>query len=244
MAQDHDRFARLAVGHVLGGLPAADAAAFRSHVLTCRGCRARVAELRDLAVDLEAAEREERARVALRTAAPAQVQDPDPDPPGARITVRHVTVAVVLVIVFSLATAFWNLHLRITAESYASALDAQQEVLAGLASGVPIDAEFAEGVRGLLATDGEQVHASLSGLPILEEDERYVAWLADDGASGPDGGAEARLIAGPSGVADGTLVLTLQTEGAQRLLLTREHAASVASPSDDVLVSARLRAGG
>ena len=59
----HQRYERMAVGHVLGGLDEVDAAAFRAHLVGCRDCRKRVNELRDIASDLATAAREERAAV-------------------------------------------------------------------------------------------------------------------------------------------------------------------------------------
>ena len=57
---EHDRYERMAVGHVLGGLDEVDAAAFRAHLLECADCRKRVNELRGIASDLARTEREER----------------------------------------------------------------------------------------------------------------------------------------------------------------------------------------
>jgi anti-sigma factor RsiW len=67
MADEHRRFEHLAVGHVLGGLDPVDAAEFRVHLTGCRDCRRRVAELRAIATDMAAAEREERAASRLQT---------------------------------------------------------------------------------------------------------------------------------------------------------------------------------
>ena len=68
---EHRRYEEMAVAHVLGGLTPAQGRTFRSHLLECADCRARVGELRAIAHELAGVERdEERERAALRRRGP------------------------------------------------------------------------------------------------------------------------------------------------------------------------------
>ena len=238
MSDQHEQYEQLAVGHVLGGLSVSDAANFRSHLLGCRNCRSRVAELRGIEAELADAEREERSREQVRTELPRRAEDqPAPQPPQSRITVRHVTVAAILVVALAGAMAFWNFHLRTVAASYLAAAESQAETLEGLAAGVPLELELAGDVTAAATTDGERVHLALEGIADLSEGEYLVAWLmepADEQAP------QARPLAGP-GQPDGEVVAaSLDTDGAQRLVVSRETDRSVERPTGPTVVEARL----
>lgn len=238
MTDEHDRYAQLAVGHVLGGLNAPDAAEFRSHLLSCRGCRARVAELRGIAADLAAAERDERARLPLRTATREQPSSGPVEVSEPRITVRHVTIAVIVVVLFAGAVAFWNLHLRTVSAGYAAVVEAQGEVLQGLASGVPVDTELETGVTGAVTTDGDDVWVTLAGVE-ASDDERIVAWLF---STATDADPHAQVLRAGGGDSDGPLAVGLATRGAEQLMVTREPAGELAAPGDDRILTAQIRA--
>jgi hypothetical protein len=247
MADEHERYEQLAVGHVLGGLVADEDADFRGHLLGCRDCRTRVAELRGIAADLAAAERDERARSRLRIEAPRRVvnedegdeRDQHADGPSLtqRITVRHVTIAVVVVLAFAGAMAFWNLHLRTAAATYAAMADQQAEVLGQLASGQALEAELAPGLVGQVVTDGTRVAFNVSGLQPLAVGERLVAWLID----GPEGAPLPVLLVRGTQVDDGALAAVFDTQGAEVLVLTRERGDPGMQPSGDELLRAPLR---
>jgi hypothetical protein len=113
-ADGHRYFEGLAVAHVLGGLDDSEGRVFRSHLLECGTCRARVGELRAIAHDLADVERDER-RVRAAQAIDTKRREaeeetdepvePEPSPRSSRIT---VVVGLVLIIGLSL----WNFTLR------------------------------------------------------------------------------------------------------------------------------------
>jgi hypothetical protein len=245
MTDEHERYEQLAVGHVLGGLVAGEAADFRDHLLACRDCRSRVAELRGIAADLAAAERDERTRSRLRTEAPRRVEQglpPDTAEPGAhgRVTVRHVTVGVVVVVFFAAAMAFWNLHLRTLAATYAMVAEQRGEILREVADGRAVDADFAAGIGGQVVAEGEVVALNLSGIPTLAVGERLVVWLLD----GPEGAWVPALLVRSGQIDDGSLTAILDDRDAEVLVLTRERDAPGLAPSGDELVRASLRGAG
>lgn len=185
MADDHLRYERLAVGHVVGGLDEVDAARFRSHLVSCRDCRTRVAELRGIASDLVATEREERAGRRGRTEVAERVEEEAP--PQARDDVpvrawpwRVVVVGLLpLVVLGVLAWAVWiraeNNLLQATAGSQAVALSV-------FAEGQVLDATFAQGVTGIVAVAGQEVAVSVGNLPTPDPDEGIgVHLLGEDG---------------------------------------------------------------
>jgi anti-sigma-K factor RskA len=241
MTGEHERYEQLAVGHVLGGLDAADAAEFRSHLLGCRDCRLRVAELRDIAADLAAAERDERVQAQVRTEVARQVVGDGEElaaPPAHRIGVRHVTVAAVVVVVFAAAMAFWNLHLRTASNTYASVAEYRGDTLRELATGVPVPAELADGVQGLIVVDGDQVAFTLDGLRSLADEERLVVWLTgtEDGEDIPALRIPARQLGA------GVLAGHLDDRGASEVVVTLQRGARTEEPSGEVVARADLQA--
>lgn len=218
MDDEHGRYAALAVGHVLGGLGASEAADFRAHLGTCTLCRSRVAELRGIASDLTAAERDERARARVATAAPRRLADDDTVPSGGvRPGIRTVSVAVVVVSVLALGLAFWNLHLRTALAGYAAVAAEQSDTLAGLADGVRLDPTFSAGVRGLVVTDGDRVTLAVAGLTPLDGGEWLVAWFTDG-----DDVLRSRTLAGAGGLDEGQVAVRLNVMDAVHLAVTRE----------------------
>ncbi|MFA9445489.1 zf-HC2 domain-containing protein [Egicoccus sp. AB-alg6-2] len=237
MRGEHERFEQLAVGHVLGGLDAGESAEFRSHLLGCRDCRLRVAELRDLAADLAAAERDERARAQVQTEV-ARRDDGDDEAPasGGRVGVRHVTAAAVVVILVAGAMAFWNLHLRTAAAGYADAAGYRGETLRELSAGIPVATDTAEGVAALVVVDDTEVAFTVSNLPAMAEGERIEVWLL---------GAAAPARAGPPvparAIVDGAIAGHVEIDGADVLLLTRERGPLRDTPGGSDLLRADLR---
>ncbi|GGI05021.1 anti-sigma factor domain-containing protein [Egicoccus halophilus] len=239
MRGEHERYEELAVGHVLGGLDAGDAADFRSHLLGCRDCRLRVAELRDLAADLAAAEREERARAKVRTEVVRRddVEDPEPAAATSRIGIRHVTVATIAVLLLAGAMGFWNLHLRTAAAAYAQAATYRGETLRLLAGGVSVPVDVAEDVTALVIVDGERVAFTVRDLPSLAEGERLEVWLID---------GDEVVRAGPpvteADLDDGALAGHVDDADAATLVVSRETGPYVGRPAGPELVRARLLA--
>jgi hypothetical protein len=233
----HVRYEELAVGHVLGGLVAADAADFRAHLLGCRECRLRVAELREIAADLVVAEREERADARVRTeVAQAGTEDGahvEADPRGPALSSRHVGIgAVVLVLVLG-TLAFWNLHLRTQVATVGAVAERQEDTLTVVADGVPVATEFADTTRGVVAVDGDRVGFTLSALPPLADGERLVVWLLDT-----EDGDVAVLLAGEG---EGQLSGTVEDRDASTLVVTAQPVREDdAAPSGRELVRADL----
>lgn len=236
MGSQHERYEKLAVGHVLGGLDAAESSDFRSHLLSCRDCRLRVAELRDLAADLAAAERDERARARVRTEV-ARRDAPDDDGPAAapRIGIRHVTLAVLVVMVLAVAMGFWNLHLRTAAAGYEQAATYRGDTLRLLASGRVVDAVVAEGAVARVVVGGEEVAFTVTNLPDLAEGERLEVWLVGD-----DGPIRALDPVPARHVSAGDVAGHLARQGAHELLITRERGDLRDAPGSQVLVRAGL----
>lgn len=234
MKEEHGNFERLVVGHVLGDLPDPDASRFRSHLLGCRDCRSRVAELRGIAADLADAERDELARARVRTETPRRVDRRDEvgRAGGQRISVRHVTVAAVVVVLLAAAMGFWNLHLRATAAVYLAVAEDRGDTLEALAAGEPLELALASGLRGVATADGERVALSLTGIQTLPEDEVLIAWFL----GGSDGSVPVPL-AHTEQIDDGTLAVTVEDPGGRELVITRES-----DPGDEPGGSTLLRA--
>jgi anti-sigma factor RsiW len=219
----HERYEELAVGHVLGGLDAAEAADFRSHLLGCRDCRLRVAELRDIAADLAAAEREERSEARVRTEVARRTAESDaPSPPPQRgISSRLFGVGIVLAVLVFGALAFWNLHLRTQVAALGVLAERQDAALTELASGVSVAVDAVAPTSGLVIVDDEQVAFSFVELPPLAGSERYVVWLV-----GADDGDEPVLIGRPD---DRAVAGAVDRAGADELLVTVEDGPAGAS---------------
>ena len=177
----------MAVGHVLGGLDQVDAAAFRAHLLNCPDCRRRVNELRDIASDLAATEREER-RAALRAAVDVEQRTEQDTPEATEVApVRQWpwgVVVIALVPLLVLGTLAWAVWQRAQTDLAAAVAASQEQVLEVLATGEALDWTTVGSTRGNVAVDGETVAVNLAGLPELRPNEGLVVWLLDEqGAS-------------------------------------------------------------
>lgn len=103
--------------------------------------------------------------------------------PGPRISVRHVTFAVVVVMVLAGAMGFWKLDLRTAAAGYAQAAVYRGETLRILADGARRTVEAADEVAARVVVDGENLAFTARGLPVLAAGERLEVWLTT--AEGP-----------------------------------------------------------
>jgi hypothetical protein len=130
---EHRSFEDYAVRHVMGSLDEAESSTFRSHLLDCAECRARVGELRSIASDLVEVERSERRERAARLVETKEREsEPDEDdgllyepPRGTRVL---AIAGVVLIVLLSI----WNFVLRgqnASLESFASALQDSAETI-------------------------------------------------------------------------------------------------------------------
>lgn len=233
----HERYEELAVGHVLGGLTAPDAAAFRAHLVGCRDCRLRVAELRDIAADLVAAEREERAQAQVRTEVAERTIEDEPPPVPPRLSSRTLALGLVLAVVVLGVLAFWNLHLRTQVEATTLLVDRQETALAELAAGVTVAVEVVDPASGLVVTDDEQVAFSFVDLPALTGSERYVVWL-----TGVDGDEDGPVLVARPG--DRRVAGAVDQRGADELRITVEDGPTTADAATGRQVaSADLTAG-
>lgn len=176
MGDAHQRFEQLAVDHVLGGLSDADASTFRAHLVACRDCRRRVAELRDIAAGLEATEREERLHAEL-----AAVLD------GAqrRSWTLHVPLWVragaAVVVLAVIGLGFWTYHLRRVVGEYSETVAAQEAVLEVIAGGEPLPTEAADELSIVAAQRDGLVAVMVGDLPRLPSDRLVLLWLVSDG---------------------------------------------------------------
>lgn len=181
----HDRYERMAVGHVLGGLDEVDRAAFRAHLLECADCRRRVNELRDIASDLARTEREERRAASIGTVdVETETRTDDERPQAADVAPMRQwpwgIVVIGLVPLLVLGTLAWAVWQRAQTDLTAAVAESQQQVLDVLATGEPVPFETVEDVQGVIATDGERIGVNLAGLSDLRPDEALVVWLLDE----------------------------------------------------------------
>lgn len=158
----------MAVAHVVGGLSLDEGRVFRSHLLECTACRARVGELRAIAHDLADVERDERrVRAAKRTETKAREGDEseEPAPPANRLRGR-VTVLIAAALTVLMALSAWNFLLR-------SRLQEAQERAASLRRAVPVlddgqewrvTSTSTQGIEGRVATLDQQMVVMVSGL--------------------------------------------------------------------------------
>lgn len=243
MGEDpHARFDRLAVGHVVGGLDPVDAAAFRSHLLSCRECRLRVAELRDIASDMAAAERDERASARLKTEV-ARREAPTREPPRVELAGWRSwpwrTVGLALVPVVLVGLLVWNLLLRDQRAQLSSVAERQQDVIRVVADGQLAQTGIEPGVDGVVYATDDRVALDLAGLEDeIGSSDLAVVWLLDaDGAVVSREGTYT-----PAGLVDGRLVLTVPRRGADAVQVTVEET-TVDAPTGLQLVDAQLPAG-
>ena len=236
--RDHDeRWDELALGHVLGGLPDADAGVFRGHLVGCTQCRARVAELRSMASDLAAAEREERATQRIRTqtaAAPRrETEADDPDDAGLR---RRALVAGAVIAMVLLVLSLWTAHLRDQNAELRGIGEAHARTLTALGAGTSVPARTSQSVTGVVAVDGDVVAWSLAGLPVPDVDERLVVWVERDGVF------DAAVVHTPGQLEaeGGRLAGTVDAPQATRLLITLEGVVIPDQPLGDPIVEADL----
>jgi hypothetical protein len=254
MGEGHERYEALAMAHALGGLTAADAAMLRAHLVGCAPCRARVAELQGLDLELAAAARDERRRrpspgtgpnrrprIVEDGAVPGADGSPVTSNPGLRRAVRTASAAVLAVMV--VGVGFWNLHLRASASSYFAAAAERGAVLEVIASGTILEPKVLA-VAGRVAVTSDEVAIVLTGLGPLRSDERLVLWTGERAPGGGDDPEEwtARLlVVGPREGTD--VVHRMDRSGASIVHVTVERGILPPAPAGRVLLSADLPTG-
>jgi anti-sigma factor RsiW len=210
----HARFEQLALSHVLGGIDRGDADDFRTHLRTCADCRARVAELRGISSSLDAAAREERRRVAEGLHAERRdrvVAAPVRRGPG-RLAVALTSLMLVV------GFAFWNLHLRTSADAYLAAADDRGAILRDIATGTLLDDPSLTSVAARVAVTGPRIALVIADGGPLGSDERLVAWLTPIGTSTDEAVV---LAVGPSATTE--IAVRIHRGTATHLVVTRER---------------------
>jgi hypothetical protein len=210
----HARYEQLALSHVLGGLARGDADDFRTHLQDCGPCRARVAELRGISSDLDAAAREERRRAAEHP--PARREEPvaaSAAPRGPR-RLGVLLVAIALVAGFG----FWNLHLRTTAESYFVAAEERGAILRDVGSGTLLEGVELEDYDARVAVTAQRLALIVADGGPLGSDERLVAWLLPIGSSVDEAVV---LAVGPR--PESEVAVRIERGAATELVVTRER---------------------
>ncbi|WP_370326815.1 hypothetical protein [Euzebya sp.] len=139
-AEEHRPYEDYAVRHVMGSLDEAESGAFRSHLLDCGECRARVGELRSIASDLAEVERAERREKAARLVETKEREDePDTDfgdfDEGPSRTIRVLAIAGLLLIV---VLSVWNFVLRGQNSGLEGVIDDLQAAAATINLGEPM----------------------------------------------------------------------------------------------------------
>lgn len=167
-SEGHRYFEGMAVSHVLGGLDESEGRVFRSHLLECGDCRARVGELRALASDLADVERDERRQRAAKAVETKRRESDDDDLDGNELPANTRTARVVVLVglVLLIVLAAWNFTLRNTIAQVQTNAAADEEATATLLTGVPWSVTD-EGVDATVRADadGQTLALMIDGMP-------------------------------------------------------------------------------
>lgn len=237
-ADEHRYFEGMAVVHVLGGLDESDGRVFRSHLLECSDCRARVGELRALAHDLADVERDERrvrAAKAIETKRRERTDEDDGEeerplaPPGLRLYPRLLVLIGVLLLS---GLAVWNFGLRSTIANQQEKVDNLSEAAAVVAFGTEISpSEVMEGVRASIKTRDDQLVLIVTG---LDDDSLHEIYQLD---------VERGVVDSHGGVpsVDGRIHLMMNLHEDARHLVLIDPGDGVTDPANDPnVLEARL----
>lgn len=235
MADDstHRQFEQMAVGHVLGGLDVAEGRVFRSHLLECASCRARVGELRAIASDLAGVERDERrqrsAKVVETKSREGEAEEPIGREPRQALGGRWLFLALITLLVgLSAYTFVLRGNLNRTEQALELRLEASQVLELG--EDVPLDFR-APGVSGKVKVHGERVAVLAEG---LDADTTYGVYLVQD-----DGERVTTVARHPIDATDGDVFVMLQWQGTEdRLLIT--EASGGFDPEGQLVLEAAL----
>ena len=172
-----------------------------------------MAELRGISSSLDAAAREERRRAA--EGPPPERRDAPTQPP--RRTPSRLAVLLTSALLV-LGFAFWNLHLRTSADAYLAVAEDRGAILRDLATGTLVESDGLDAVAGRVALAGARVALVIADGGPLGSDERLVAWLLPLGASTDEAVV---LAVGPR--ASTEVAVRIERGGARELVVTRER---------------------
>lgn len=222
------------MGHVLGGLPEIEASEFRGHLAVCQQCRARVAELRSLASDMAAAEREERATLRIRTQTAARRDEPEDVQVDHRIPRRRLAVVGVVAALLLTGLSMWNAHLRAQNRLLRDTVTIQEQTISTLGTGTAVPVTTSGAVTGVVSVDGDRVAYTLAGVPVPDPGERLVVWVEIDG--------QMLSVAAhtPVQIDDGRLASTVAARDATRFLVTIESVLIPDHPIGAAIIDAEL----
>ena len=172
-----------------------------------------MAELRGISSSLDAAAREERRRAA--EGPPPERRDAPTQPP--RRTPSRLAVLLTSALLV-LGFAFWNLHLRTSADAYLAVAEDRGAILRDLATGTLVESDGLDAVAGRVALAGARVALVIADGGPLGSDERLVAWLLPLGASTDEAVV---LAVGPR--ASTEVAVRIERGGSRELVVTRER---------------------
>lgn len=238
---EHRTFEDMAVAHVLGGLDADQARVFRSHLLDCGDCRARVGELRAIAHDLATVERTERrersaSANSVETKNRRQVDVASPPTPQRSGAYRVLVFAVLAGFV---ALVAYTAMLRSNVVELEQAVEVQRAASATLEHGTELPVEYkAPGVTATAKVHEAQLVLLLEG---LQGERAYGLYLVDDRPDDADLTMRV-LYRGQALVgADGRLLVPLPLSGAEdRVIVTDPRNGFSSQPDGEPLFEARI----
>jgi hypothetical protein len=176
----HHYFEEMAVSHVLGGLDESEGRVFRSHLLECGACKAKVGELRAIAHDLADVERDERR---VRTAKTVDTKRRDGDEEGEeehddRRSLQLSRVALLVGIGVIMLLSAWNFMLRGEVARGQARGQSEREAAALAQFGSPADIRHqADGVQAAVGYQGDRLGILLQG---VAPSQVYAAYLIDE----------------------------------------------------------------
>lgn len=222
-ASEHSRRSEDVGAYLLGALPELEALAFERHVMACTECRDELERLRP-AVDAVARSPEQFEPPAqLRKSLMAAIRD-DAEP-AAPARARGFRMP------------------RLTLRWPQLAAGAAAVALIGVGIGVAVDSSSDRTVRATarlpgaaaeLRLAGDDAQLRVSGLPVLSGNRVYEVWIEHDGRVRPAGALFAVHSNG-----EGAAAIPHRVEDGDRVMVTRERAGGVASPTEAPIIVAR-----
>jgi hypothetical protein len=233
-ADGHRYFEEMAVSHVLGGLDESEGRVFRSHLLECGACKAKVGELRAIAHDLADVERDER-RVRTAKAVDTKRRDADEDhddEPEDRRSQQLSRIALLVGVGVIMLLSGWNFMLRgeIARGQSRGQDEREAAALAQFASQAEVRHQ-AEGIRAAVGYEGNKLGILLQG---VTPSQAYAAYLLDESGNV----LERRSVTATARQLPWLLPLA---RGTNRVVVTRPESQSAPELSGTRVLEAALR---